>query len=106
LSYNAKESFNIKAICELNRLRWFIFDSTPRPFNLEYLTEQLYEDGPGAASSIRKEAKEQFKLHYEEAERIGQYMAVIHYIRENTNALSSQAAKSVSRLRNKRYRLI
>lgn len=104
LSHNAKESFNIKAICEINRLRWFIYDKTPTPFNLEYLTEQLYDDGPGAAASIRKEASAQFKLHYQEAEVIGQYMAVIHYVRENTNALSYDAAKEVSKLRYKRNR--
>jgi hypothetical protein len=101
-----KNQFNIKAIYEFNRLRWFIFTKEPEPFNLEYLAEQLYDDGPGAASSIRKEAKEQFKLHFDQADKKGRFQAVLHYIKENTNVERSVSATQISRLRYKRHRLI
>lgn len=98
-------NFHIKAIYEFNRLRWFIFDKEPAEFNLAYLADQLYDDGPGAASSIRKEASKQFKRHFDEAEERGRFMAVIHYIKENTNISNLQAADKESSLRNKRYRI-
>lgn len=105
LTADNKNNFHIKAIYEFNRLRWFLFEKEPAEFNLTYLTDQLYEDGAGAASSIRKEASKQFKRHFNEAEERGRFMAVIHYIKENTNISRAQAADKESSLRNKRYRL-
>jgi hypothetical protein len=101
-----KNQFNIKAIYEFNRLRWFIFTKDPEPFNLEYLAEQLYEDGEGAAASIRKEAKEQFKLHFDEADKKGRFQAVLYYIKENTGVERSVSATETSKLKYKRHRLI
>jgi len=100
-----KNNFQIKAIYEFNRLRWFLFEKEPSEFNLAYLTDQLYEDGDGAASSIRKEASKQFKLHFTEAEERGQFMAVIHYIKENTGIVNAESAKKQCSLRSKRYRV-
>jgi hypothetical protein len=105
LSANSKNEFQIKAIYEFNRLRWFIFDKEPSHFNLTYLADQLYEDGDGAASSIRKEASKQFKLHFNQAEARGQFMGLIHYIKENTNVMRAEAATKESSLRNKRHRI-
>lgn len=105
LSANSKNEFQIKAIYEFNRLRWFIFDKEPSHFNLTYLADQLYEDGDGAASSIRKEASKQFKLHFNQAEERGQFMGLIHYIKENTNVMRAEAATKESSLRNKRHRI-
>lgn len=105
LTADNKNSFQIKAIYEFNRLRWFLFDKEPAEFNLAYLADQLYEDGDGAASSIRKEASRQFKLHFNQAEERGRFMAVIHYIKENTNVMNQTAADKQSALKNKRYRL-
>lgn len=110
VSYDAmlpddKNNFQIKAIYEFNRLRWFLFDKKPAHFNLTYLTDQLYEDGDGAASSIRKEASRQFKLHFDQAQERGQFMGIIHYIKENTNIMRMEAATKESSLRNKRYRI-
>jgi hypothetical protein len=101
-----KNQFNIKAIYEFNRLRWFIFTKDPEPFNLEYLAEQLYENGEGAAASIRKEAKEQFKLHFDDADRKGRFQAVLYYIKENTGVERSVSATEISKLRYKHHRLI
>jgi hypothetical protein len=105
LNFDNKNNFQIKAIYEFNRLRWFLFDKEPAQFNLAYLADQLYEDGDGAASSIRKEASRQFKLHFNQAEERGHFMAVIHYIKENTNVMIAEAADKQSALRNKRHRL-
>jgi hypothetical protein len=105
LTVDNKSHFHIKAIYEFNRLRWFIFEKEPAQFNLSYLAEQLYEDGEGAASSIRKEASKQFKLHFDKAEERGQFMAVIHYIKENTGVMRSESAQKESALKNKRHRL-
>jgi len=102
---NHKDQFQLKAIYEFNRLRWFLFEKEPAEFNLAYLADQLYEDGDGAAASIRKEAIRQFKTHFDEAERRGQFMKIIHYIKENTGVAYSEAADKVSPLRTKRYRL-
>jgi hypothetical protein len=105
LNESYRRNFQTKAIYEFNRLRWFLFENEPYQFNLAYLTDQLYEDGDGAASSIRKEASRQFKLHFNEAETRGRFLAVIHYIKENTNIMNAEAADKQCALRSKRYRI-
>ena len=105
LTNENRNNFHIKAIYEFNRLRWFLFEKEPEEFNLTYLADQLYEDGDGAASSIRKEAAEQFKLHFNQAEERGRFMAVINYIKENTGIVRQRAAQKENSLRNKRHRL-
>jgi hypothetical protein len=100
-----RNNFQIKAIYEFNRLRWFLFEKEPAHFNLTYLADQLYEDGSGAASSIRKEASKQFKLHFDHAEERGRFMGLIHYIKENTNVTRTESAEKESSLRYKRHRV-
>jgi len=100
-----KNQFQLKAIYEFNRLRWFIFEKEPSEFNLAYLADQLYDDGDSAASMIRREATRQFRLHFDEAEQKGRFMGIIHYIRENTGIIKAQAAEKVSPLRYRRYRI-
>lgn len=108
VNYNGaehKNQFQLKAIYEFNRLRWFLFEKESEEFNLTYLADQLYEDGDGAAACIRREAIKQFKTHFNEAEKNGRFMALIHYIKENTGVEKAIAAEKVSSLRNKRYRI-
>lgn len=78
--YNS--AFTIKAITEFNKLKWFLFERTPKQFNLEYLSEQLYENPESMASHIRSEAEKRFREHLAEAERRNQFVALLRYIRE------------------------
>lgn len=105
LSPNSRLDFNLRAIGEFNRLQWFFFDKEIQPFNLEYLSEQLYEDSAGNAGRIRKEAKEQFKRNFLQAEEAGRFVAITSYIRENTQIDKIVAADADSHLRYKRFRL-
>lgn len=100
------ENFNLKAIAEIERLRWFLFCKIPEPFNLEYLSEQLYDDGPGMAKTIRDEAAQQFKLHLMETEKNNRFVAIIDYIKESTSATQVTPALIESKLRHKRSRPI
>jgi hypothetical protein len=97
--------FNLKAIGQFNRLRWFIFNKEPKPFNLQYLANELYDDGDGTAGLIRKEASKQFKRHLKEIEDKNKFVAIVSYIKQNTTAADSEAAEKESKLRNKRYRM-
>ena len=103
---NYRQSFHLKAIAELNRLRWFLFTREQVPFNLEYLAEQLYDDGVGAAQSIRAVAIKQFKRHFLEAEAANKFEHIIRYVRENIAIDKMETAETESTLRHKRYRLI
>jgi hypothetical protein len=84
LTPDSMSDFHARAICEFTRLRWFLFAKEPKEFNLAYLTEQLYDDGEGTAASIRKEVSKQFKLHFADAVKRDQFVAVIDYIKTNT----------------------
>lgn len=97
--------FNLKAINEFNRLRWFLFEKEPLAFNLTYLTEQLYDDGDSAASCIRKQAIMQFKLHFLTIEEAGRFVAITSYVRQKIRIEPSQAAEKESTLRYKKFRL-
>lgn len=99
-----RENFTLKAIAEVERLRWFLFCKTPEPFNLQYLAEQLYDDGPGMASTIRNEAAQQFRLHLIEAEQQNRFVAIVNYIKESTSATNVAPALVESKLRHKRSR--
>lgn len=105
LSNIGQNDFNLKAIGQFNRLRWFIYSKEARPFNLTYLANELYEDGDGTAGLIRKEASKQFRLHLKEIEDKNQFVAIVSYIKTNTNAANSEAAEKESKLRHKRYRM-
>lgn len=105
LTYTGQSDFNLKAIGQFNRLRWFIYNKESIPFNLSYLANELYEDGDGTAGLIRKEASKQFRRHLKEIEDKNQFVAIVHYIKENTTAADSEAAAKESTLRHKRYRM-
>lgn len=100
-----RQTFNLKAIAELNRLRWFIFERELLEFNLQYLGEQLYEDGGSAVECIRAEAARQFKLHFITVEKTNRFPMICNYIRDTINVDKMQTATVESKLRYKRYRL-
>ena len=77
-----KSAFTIKAIVEFNKLKWFIFNKTPKQFNLEYLAEQLYENPTSIANHIRDEAEKKFKTHLAIAEEKNRFVALLKYISE------------------------
>jgi len=93
-----------KTIGDFSRLRWFLFDPYPSPFNLTYLTCELYND-ESIAEAMRKQAKEQFKLQLDKVRAQGKFALIVKYIEENTGADKAVAAAEESKLRNKRYRL-
>lgn len=110
ISYESKSpsfanDFTLKAIGEYNRLRWFIYEKSPKPFNLQYLTEQLYEDGESAVSSIRKQVTKQFTLNLAEAEDLQRFVAVTSYVRKNTNLPLEVTDHTEMPLRHKRFRV-
>lgn len=105
LDVEKRQTFNLKAIAELNRLRWFIFNTELLQFNLQYLGEQLYEDGDSAVECIRAEAARQFKLHFVTIEHTNRFPIITNYIRENINVDKMETATVESKLRYKRYRL-
>lgn len=77
------DNFCLKAIYELERLRWFIFSTEKEEFNLEYLAEQLYEDGRGVIAKIRKEAHRQFMACLEKSKDRESLAQLISHIYEN-----------------------
>jgi hypothetical protein len=93
-----------KIIGDFSRLRWFLFNPTPSPFNLTYLACELYND-ESIAEAMRKQAKEQFKLQLDKVRAQGKFALIVKYIEENTGADKAVAAAEESKLRNKRYRL-
>lgn len=98
------KDFAMRCIAELSRLRWFLFDATPIPFNLEYLSCELYDDDGGMAQCIRKEAQRQFNLHVQAQQEAGRFIDVIKYVQENWQRDFSDAASKRSKLSYKRYR--
>ena len=99
-----RQSFNLKAIAVINRLRWFLFEKQPVPFNLTFLLEQLYDDDTHVAAHIREQAAKQFKLHCAEIEARGMFQAVISYVTNTTEETHGAPSASFSTLKTKRYR--
>jgi hypothetical protein len=93
-----------RTVGDFSRLRWFLFDPYPTPFNLTYLIRELYDD-ESIAEAMRKQAKEQFKLQFDKVRTLGKYRVITRYIEENTGADKATPATEESKLRNKRYRL-
>lgn len=93
-----------KTIGEFARLRWFLFEPQPAPFNLTYLIQELYED-QSIADAMRKQAKEQFKLQLDKVRAQNRFALIVKYVTENTGADKAHAATEESKLRYKRYRL-
>lgn len=82
------DNFCLKAIFELERLRWFLFSKEKEEFNLEYLAEQLYEDGHGSAWKIRKEVHNKFVTCLNNAKDLESLSPLISYIYENMPELT------------------
>lgn len=94
-----------RTIGDFSRLRMFLFDRHPRPFNLSYLMRELYNDDESMAEAMRKQAREQFKLQLDKIREQGRFNVIVKYIEENTNADKTTPAAQESSLRTKRYRL-
>lgn len=94
-----------RTIGDFSRLRWFLFDRHPRPFNLSYLMRELYNEDESMAEAMRKQAREQFKLQLDKIREQGRFNVIVKYIEENTNADKTTPAVQESSLRTKRYRL-
>ena len=94
-----------KTIGDFSRLRWFLFDKFPSPFNLSYLTQELYDNDEDIAEAMRTQAKKQFKLQLDKTREQGRFALIVNYIVENTGADKAVPATEESKLRNKRYRL-
>lgn len=104
LASSQRKVFNIKAIAEFNRLCWFLFEKSACPFNLQFLCDHLYDDSQGMTDYIRKQATQQFKLHFLEQEKKEQFVAILAFIKETTNVEEVHPATFVSSLKFKRYR--
>lgn len=99
-----KNNLTLRAIGEINRLRWFLFDTTPKPYNLEYISTELYDE-PGIKENLRKIAKEQFKLNLDKTIADNRFKPITDYVIENTDAYKQQSAAEESNLKQKRFRL-
>lgn len=94
----------IHCIRELQRLRWFIFEKTPEPFNMQYLLENLFDDYDEIGKQIRAQASSAFKKHIESTELKGIFRGIIGYIKANTNAMEALVTTVDVSLKNKRLR--
>lgn len=77
------DNFCLKAIYELERLRWFLFSNEKEEFNLAFLAEQLYDDGSGVVTQIREEAKRLFLFGLENSKDRESLSRLISHIYEN-----------------------
>lgn len=95
-----------KVLREYDRLNWFIFQRLPEPFNLEYICQQLYEDGAGMAQSFRDEAKRSFNAHVIESQADTKFSLIMDYVRQYENEPRvNSLPKEPDGLRWKRYRV-
>lgn len=95
----------VKCIRELQRLRWFLFEETPEPFNMQYILENLFDDYDAIGKEIRAQAKSEFKKHLEEMEQKRMFLGLIAYIKANTNAMDAIVTAVEVSLKNKRLRV-
>lgn len=84
------DNFCLKAIYELERLRWFLFSKEKEEFNLEYLAEQLYENGRGDIDKIRREAHNKFVACLENARDLESLTQLISHIYENMTEITKR----------------
>lgn len=97
---------SVKAIRELNRLRWFLFAEEPQEFNMQYILENIYDNYDEIGASIRYYAKQQFRRHVEEIEKLGTFKSLVMYIRNETKAMDVPAATTDNPIRRRRLRVI
>ncbi len=100
-----KSAMYRRTVGDLLRLRWFLFDLNPQPFNLSYLVRELYDDET-IAEGMRTQAAQNFKRQLDKVRGQKRYAMLVRYIEENTGADKATPAENESRLRYKRYRLI
>ena len=72
--------FKRQALLEFKKLHEFIFDITPRPNNVEYIAEMLYDTK--IVDNFRQVAREQFLAHINEMEASGKFVDIIAQIRK------------------------
>jgi hypothetical protein len=98
--YNTK-----KVIAEYDRLNWFLFETVPTPFNLEYICTELYEDGNGVASCFRIEAKKLLNRHILDSRAEERFPEIITFMRTRENEPTVNADPlNKNNFRTKRYR--
>lgn len=94
----------VKAVQELRNLRWFLFGEIPRPFNLQFILEAVYDDFEGMAKSIRQSVSEQFKLHLEQVIASGRHKRLVEYVQNETSAMKAKTAVSRTTINRRRFR--
>lgn len=95
----------VQTMYELNRLRWFLFEENPEPFNMQYIMECLYDDHQGMLSSMRKEITKKFNDHVSAIERIGHFPKLVGYIKDETNALVDGSLRQEQAFKRRRFHL-
>ena len=95
----------IQTMYELNRLRWFLFEENPEPFNMQYIMESLYDNHEGMLSCMRKEITKKFNDHVDAVERLGKFPRLIHYIKNDTTALTEGSLRREQAVKRKKYQI-
>lgn len=95
----------IQTMHELNRLRWFLFEEKPEPFNMQYIVECLYDDSSGMLSSMRKEITKKFNEHVDAIERLGTFPRLVHYIKNETTALTDGSLRREQTYKRRRFQM-
>lgn len=102
-----KIGYNLKKVLrEYDRLDWFLFCKQPKPFNLQYICEQLYDDDLDHAGAFRAEAKKLFAMHVKDTGASVSFATIVDYINRFGDQTAVKGAPlSKEGLRWKRYRL-
>ena len=95
----------IQTMYELNRLRWFLFEENPEPFNMQYIMESLYDNHEGMLSCMRNEITKKFNDHVDAVERLGKFPRLIHYIKNDTTALTEGSLRREQAVKRKKYQI-
>jgi hypothetical protein len=95
----------IQATHELNRLRWFLFEESPEPFNMQYIMECLYEDHENMLSSMRAAITKRFNDHIDAIEKLGQFPRLVHYIKNETTALIEGSLRREQAVKRRKYQI-
>lgn len=111
-SHAAKETWGRKTESNLSvsksakifaDLRWFLFCEDSEEFNLQYLFEHMYDDYDMKLGAMRKQLKEQFKLHLQQTEASGKFLNIIKRIKLQADTMKVKAARDESLLKHKRF---
>jgi hypothetical protein len=74
-----RNSFVLKAIAEYNRLQWFMFSTTPTPYNLGYIFEMLDQE-EALLENVRKLSKKQFLMHLQKIQEAKMFPKIVEHI--------------------------